>query len=109
MGEYVKNRRGVLAIVFMVYFCIDMIVGYAYWLTIQKINQLIGVYTYHFSAPAPLVNILLYRSQIDLFRTIPQFSMALFQQSLVESVVSLLLFLAVLSTVFSVLARRKYG
>jgi len=104
-----RDKRVVLRFIFTVYFCVDMMVGYAYWLTIQKVNQIIGVYTHHYSAPMPLVNIILYRPQIDLFKTIPEFSMALFYQALMESVFSLLLFFAITFVMFGVLARRDTG
>ena len=89
----------------MIYFYIDMMVGYAYWLTIGKINEIIGTYTYHYMTPAPFVNIILYRSQIDLFKTIPEFSMMLFHQALRESVVCMLLFFGVTLVMFNTLSQ----
>ncbi len=97
-----KDKRLVIGLVGTVYFYIDMMVGYAYWLTIHKINQLIGVYTYHYSAPAPFVNILIYRGQINLFEKIPEFSMILFRQALQESVISFLFTITAVLAMFGV-------
>lgn len=105
--DEVKNTRGILGLIFMVYFYIDMMVGYAHWLTTQKINQLIGEYTYHHSAPAPLVNILLHNFQISIFEEIPQFSMGLFYQALVESVIFSVVFFSLTSVLFICLLTKQ--
>ncbi len=102
-----KVRGGILRLVFAIYFYIDMMVGYAHWLTTQKINQVIGEYTYHHSAPAPLVNILLHNFQISIFKEIPQFSIELFYQALVESVMFSVVFFSLTSVLFICLLTKQ--
>ena len=100
-------KKVILSVVCLIYFYIDMMVGYAYWLTIMKVNEVIGTYTYHYAAPAPFINIIMYRGQIALFKTIPEFTMALFYQALRESVVCMLLFFGVALVVFYVIPEKE--
>lgn len=96
-----EKTRIILYVSFLFFFCIDtFVVGVAYSRVVDKVNAIAG--TRHMYRLTPLINIILFKYQIELFKEVPEFTMNMFWDTLKEVTIFWIVFVSVTSVFIAI-------